>query len=80
MPPEMLDGIQTAAQTVNQILDSFAQATPEDAALLGMIKQLLGQYTAKLQASGAGAISPTNAGPAFPGGGIDRGIAGPGSI
>jgi len=29
---------------------------------------------------GAGATSPTNAGPAYPGGGIDRGIAGAGTI
>src|SRR5262245_8055262 len=80
MPPEVLTGITSAAQTINQLLDSFAQATPDKAAMLAMMKDMLQQYLAELMAAGGGAISPTNAGQAPAMGGMDRGIAGPGSI
>jgi len=80
MPPEMLTGIVSAAQTISTMLDSFAQATPDKAAQLAMIKDLLQRYLADLLGSGAGAISPTASGPAFPGGGVDHGLAGAGSV
>jgi hypothetical protein len=80
MPPEVLTGITQAAQTMSQQLDSFAQITPDKSAQLGMIKELLQQYLADLMSAGAGPVSATAPGAAFPGGGIDRGIAGPGAV
>ena len=80
MPPEVLTGLLQSAQTIGQMLDSFAQVTPDKAAQLALIKDLLQQYLADLAVAGAGPVSPTAPGPAFPGGGIDRGIAGPGSV
>lgn len=80
LPPQMLTGIMQAAQTMAQTLDSFAQATPDKGAQLALIKNLLAQYLADITTAGAGPISPTAPGPAFPGGGIQRGLAGPGSV
>jgi hypothetical protein len=80
MPPEVLTGITQAAQTMSQQLDSFAQVTPDKAAALAMIKELLQQYLAEIMTAGAGPVSPTAAGPAPPMGGMDRGIAGAGSV
>src|SRR5262245_1080662 len=80
MPPEVLTGITQAAQAMNQLLDSFAQITPNMGAQLGLIKDMLQQYLTQLQQDGSGPVSPTAPGPAFPGGGIDQGIAGPGSV
>jgi hypothetical protein len=79
MPPEVLTGITQAAQTMAMTLDSFAQITPDKAAALGLIKDLVQQYLADLMVNGSQPTSPTATGPAFPGGGIDRGNAGPGS-
>lgn len=80
MPPEVLTGIMQAAQTIAATLDSFAQATPDKGAQLALIKDLLQRYLADITAAGSGPVSPTAPGPAFPGGGIDRGISGPGSV
>jgi len=80
LPPEVLQGVMQSAQTIGQLLDSFAQVTPDKAAQLALIKDLLQRYLAEITVAGAGPISPTAPGPAFPGGGIDRGIAGPGSV
>ena len=80
MPPEVLTGITQAAQTISTQLDSFAQVTPDKATALALIKELLQQYLAEIMAAGAGPVSPTAPGPAFPGGGIDKGLAGPGSV
>lgn len=80
MPPEVLTGITSAAQTMDAQLDAFAQVTPDKATQLSLIKQLLQQYLADLMTSGAGPVSPTAPGPAFPGGGMQAGIAGPGAI
>lgn len=80
MPPEVLTGLMQAAQTVAATLDSFAQITPDKAAAIALIKDLLQRYLADVMQAGAGPVSPTAPGPAFPGGGIDRGIAGPGTV
>lgn len=80
MPPEVLTGITQAATTIGSTLDSFAQITPDKAAALALIKDLLQQYLADLMVNGAQPTSPTASGPAFPGGGMDRGVAGPGSV
>lgn len=80
MPPEVLTGLTAAASQIGSLLDSFAQVTPDKQAQLAMIKDLLQQYLADVMASGGGAVSPTASGPAFPGGGVDRGIAGAGAV
>ena len=80
MPPEVLTGIVSASQQITSMLDSFAQVTPDKGATLAMIKDLLNQYLAELMGAGAGAMSPTASGPAYPGGGLTRGIAGPGAV
>lgn len=80
MPPEVLTGLVQAAQTINATLDSFAQVTPDKGPQLALIKDLLQRYLAEVMTAGAGPVSPTAAGPAPPMGGIDRGIAGPGSV
>lgn len=79
MPPEVLTGITQAAQTISQTLDSFAQVTPDKATRLALIKELLQQYLAEIMTAGAGPVSPTSPGAAAPMGGMDRGIAGPGT-
>jgi len=80
LPPEVLTGITTSAQKIAELLDSFAQITPDKGGQLSMMKDLLQQYLAELMQSGAGAISPTASGPGFPGGGMGRGIAGAGTV
>jgi len=80
MPPEVLTGITQSAQAMSDLLDSWAQITPDQGPQLAMIKDMVAQYLAGLMGSGAGPTSPTAAGSAFPGGGMDRGIAGPGTI
>lgn len=80
LPPEVLTGIESAAQRIIEMLDSFSQFTPDKGAQISIIKALLDQYLKDLQVAGAGAISPTASGPAFPGGGLSRGISGAGAI
>lgn len=80
MPPEVLTGITQAAQAMTAMLDSFEQVTPDKSAQLGLIKDMLQQYLAEVMSAGGGPTTPTASGPAFPGGGMDRGIAGAGSI
>ena len=80
MPPQVLTGLMQAAQSVSDLLDAFAQVTPDQQAHLGLMKDLLQQYLATVMQAGAGPVSPTASGPAFPGGGIDQGLAGPGSV
>lgn len=80
LPPEVLTGITASAQKMSEMLDSFSQITPDKAAQLALMKDMLQQYLADLMASGAGAITPTSSGSAFPGGGMDRGVAGAGTV
>lgn len=80
MPPEILTGITQSAQTISAMLDSFAQVTPDKATALALIKELLQAYLAEIMTAGAGPVSATAPGPAFPGGGMDRGVAGPGPV
>jgi hypothetical protein len=80
MPPEVLTGITQSASAMGDLLDSWAQITPDQAAQLSMIKDLVQQYLATLMSNGSGPVSPTAAGPAPPMGGMDRGISGPGSV
>lgn len=80
MPPEILTGLTQSAQAMNDLLDSFAQVTPNRGAQLALIKDMLQQYLADVMSDGAGPTAPTASGPAFPGGGMDRGLSGPGAI
>lgn len=80
MPPEVLTGITSSAQSMSDLLDSWAQITPDKAPQLALIKDMVAQYLADLMGAGAGPTSPTATGPAFPGGGMDRGLAGAGTI
>ena len=80
MPPEVLTGITQSAQAMSDLIDSWAQITPDKAAPLALIKDMVQQYLASLMPSGAGPVSPTAAGPAPPMGGMDRGLAGAGAV
>jgi hypothetical protein len=80
MPPEILTGILQAAQRIESVLDSFAQVAPDLGMDFALIKNQLATTLAKLVERGAQPTSPTATGAAFPGGGMDRGIAGPGAI
>lgn len=80
MPPEVLTGITQSAQAMSDLLDSWAQITPDQGPALSLIKDMVQQYLASLMGAGAGPASPTAPGSAFPGGGMDRGIAGPGTV
>lgn len=80
MPPEVLTGITQSASAMSDLIDSWAQITPDKAPQLSLIKDMVQQYLADLMGAGAGPTSPTAPGPAFPGGGMDRGIAGPGAV
>lgn len=80
LPEEVLTGVTAAAEKIAELLDGFAQVTPDKAAPLALMKDLLQQYLADLMTAGSGAVSPTASGRQFPGGGLDRGIAGAGAV
>jgi hypothetical protein len=80
MPPEVLTGITQSASAMGDLIDSWAQITPDQAPQLALIKDMVQQYLASLMGNGAGPTTPTASGPAFPGGGMDRGFAGAGSV
>lgn len=80
LPPEVLTGLMQSSQKIVQLLDAFAQVTPDKGAQLAMIKDMLARYLADLTSAGAGPTSPTNAGQAPPMGGMDRGIASAGAV
>ena len=80
MPPEILTGILQAAQRIDSVLDSFAQVAPDLGMDFAMIKTQLATTLAKLVERGAQPTSSTAAGNAPPMGGVDRGIAGAGSV
>lgn len=80
LPPEVITGLTAAFQQVTAVLDSAAQVTPDKGAQLSLIKDLIQQYLADLMSAGAGAMSPTASGAAFPGGGMAKGISGAGAF
>ncbi len=80
LPPEILTGIMQSAQSIASLFDSYSQATPDLAADWQLLKDHLAQVLAKLVSAGSGPVSPQATGPAFPGGGMDRGIAGAGTV
>lgn len=80
LPPEVLTGMMQAASKIGEMLDSFAQMAPDLAEDFGAVKDQLQVALAKLMAAGAGPTSPNATGPQFPGGGLDRGVAGGGTV
>jgi len=80
IPPEILTGIMQSAEKIAQLFDSYAQALPDLAADFALLKDQLATVLAKLVQAGSSPTSPTATGAAYPGGGIDRGISGAGSI
>lgn len=80
LSPEILTGLQQAMKTATDVLKQAAQITPDKGAQLGLINDLIEQYMADVMMAGSGPVSPNYAGPAFPGGGIDRGLPGPGTV
>ena len=73
MPMDVLKGMTEAATKIAQDLDAFAQMTPDLAADWALVRQALATVMAKVLMAGGGPVSSTNPGPAFPGGGLDRG-------
>jgi hypothetical protein len=73
IPPEILTGLLAAAQKIDGMFTSFAQVTPDLGQDLDLLKTLLQRYLGKVMVAGAGPTSSTNAGPQFPGGGINQG-------
>jgi len=80
MPPEVLTGVAQSAKSVSDMFNAWAQVAPDQAPILTQLQQLLQQFLANVMQSGAGPTTPTATGPAFPGGGMDRGIAGAGTV
>lgn len=80
LPPEILQAVMTSSQKIGSMFDSFAQVMPDLAADWGALKDQMQAVLAKAAAAGAPAMSPTASGQQFPGGGLDRGIAGAGSF
>jgi hypothetical protein len=76
----VVTGVTQSAQAVDNLYDAWMQVVPDQAALLSLMKDMLRQFTANLMKAGAGPTSPTASGPAFPGGGMDRGLAGAGAV
>ncbi len=80
MPPEILTAILQSAQKIGSMLDSYAQVAPDLAVQFAQLKDQLAVILATLTTKGAGAMSPTASGQQFPGGGLDRGVAGAGMV
>ncbi|SRR5258708_33704892 len=76
LPPDVLKGLMTTAQSIGATLQSMAQITrdplPKAAAGFGMVQDLLESVMAQLLEAGGGPVSATAPGPSFPGGGSPR--------
>ncbi len=73
LPPQMLQGMMSAGQSMIEMLDSFAQAAPDVSQQVAITKEALMTLLATLAQAGAPPTSPQAPGPGFPGGGFDRG-------
>ena len=84
LPPEILRGMMQTGETIDNAIKSVMQLAPGKGAQLSLIQSLLQQVFAEIMAEAAGnagaTISPTHTGPAAPMGGLDRGVAGAGTI
>jgi len=68
--PEILTGVLAAGRTIDQELDAIAQAFPQAGMEIVVVKMLLQKLLGRVQAAGGQAISPTETGSQFPGGGF----------
>lgn len=73
IPPEVLTGIQEAGSKMRQMIESFAQMTPDLSADWAAVDVALGNVLGKLQVAGASPAAPTSPGTPFPGGGFEGG-------
>lgn len=73
LPPQMLQGMMQAGESVISIIDSFAQAAPDVSPEAALAKDAFMTLLAKLAQAGAPPTSSQAPGPGFPGGGFDRG-------
>lgn len=71
VPDALRRGAEELAQQLGQGIDSLAQLFPEEAQIFGIVRTALDQAMQRVSATaGTSAVSPTNAGPGFPGGGL----------
>ncbi len=77
MPPEVLTGITQVLEKMHDSCDSLAQALPQLASDFQQVQQVIQGVAAKVMMQGSSPSSPTNAGPGFPGGGMDSGFTPP---
>ena len=80
LPPEILQSILQSSQRIGAMFDAYAQVMPDLADQWGLLKDQLQTILAQVMSAGAPPMSPTASGQQFPGGGMDRGIAGAGAI
>lgn len=77
MPPEILTGALAVGEKINDQIDALSQVAPDIAPDLQMLKEQLQMILAKLLIAGGQSTAPSNPGPNFTGGTMDRGQAGP---
>ncbi len=75
LPPEILTGIVQATQKIKQMIDSFAQVTPDLAMDWDLCKTVIDKALGKVLAAGGGPASPQASGDQFPGGGFSAGLS-----
>ncbi len=68
LPPEVLQGLMQAGNTVSDIVDSMASMVPDLAPELAMAKQGVQQFLAKVLLAGGGPTSQAQAGTPMPNG------------
>lgn len=73
LPPEILTGMMQAAEKIGQMLDSFAQVTPDLAPDWALLKDLLQRTLGKVLVAGGSPTSASAPGTGFPGGPMTTG-------
>ena len=68
LPPEVLQGLMQAGNTVSDIVDSMASMVPDLAPELALAKQGIQQFLAKVLLAGGGPSSQAQAGTPMPNG------------
>lgn len=72
LPPEILTGILQSAEKIGEMLDSYAQVTPDLAPDWALLKDMLQRTLGKVLVAGGNPTSATAPGSPFPGGGFSR--------
>lgn len=73
IPPDVLTGMLKVTEKMDQDLRALAQMTPDLAMYWQSVSEALAVAMSQVLMAGGGPTSPTNTGPGFPGGGLDRG-------